>query len=175
LAQMGALQPGERARLPVIAEALERARAQNPERYRPPRAGGPAQRWRLRYTKVGPLALLGHLDLIRELPRVVRRAGVRTRYTEGFRPKPDMSFGPALALGLASLDEYLDIELLDAPPPEELVRRLNEASVPGLEFLGAAPLGPQDPGLSKIVSSAVYVVGLSNTTLERLGGRPAVE
>lgn len=175
LTQMGALQPGERARLPVIEETPARIHAQGPERYRPPRAGGPAQRWRLRYTKVGPLALLGHLDLIRELPRVVRRAGVRTKYTEGFRPKPDMSFGPALALGLASLDEYLDIELLDAPPPEELVRRLNEASAPGLEFLGAAPLGPQDPGLSKIVSSAVYVVGLSSTTLERLGGRSGVE
>src|SRR5690606_18676083 len=116
LSKMGALEPGARARLPVRGDppALPgHIHARHAERFPPARAGGPAARWRLRYRKTGPAALLGHLDFIRELPRVIRRAGVRTAYTEGFHPKPDMSFGPALAVGLASLDEYLDIKLID--------------------------------------------------------------
>ena len=81
-------------------------------------------RFRLRFAKTGAIALLGHLDLMRELPRVIRRAGVKTAYTEGFHPKPDMSFGPALSLGVASLDEYADVKLLDPPPERELLERL---------------------------------------------------
>lgn len=178
LEKMGAHQPGERARLPVVTEQAERPghiHEHHPERFRPVRTGSPPQRWRLGYTKTGPTALLGHLDFIRELPRVIRRAGVRTAYTEGFHPKPDMSFGPALALGLASLDEYLDIKLIDAPAPDELLERLNRAAVQGLEFTGAAMLGPNDPGLSKLITSAVYVVGLDSTAVVRLGGQPRMQ
>lgn len=178
LSKMGALEPGARARLPVLGDTPDlpgHIHAHHPERFRPARAGGPAARWRLRYRKTGPAALLGHLDFIRELPRVIRRAGVRTAYTEGFHPKPDMSFGPALAVGLASLDEYLDIKLIDAPDPEELLERLNRASAPGVEFTGAALLGPNDPGLSKLITAAVYVVGLAGATVERLGGPDAIE
>ncbi|MBN1612653.1 MAG: TIGR03960 family B12-binding radical SAM protein [Polyangiaceae bacterium] len=147
------------------------ARSQwSPERYRPKRRGGAAARWRLRYSKLGPSALLGHLDLARELPRVVRRAGVRTGYTQGFRPKPDMSFGPALALGIRSLDEYLDIVLIDAPQPEVLLDSLNRVAVAGLAFTGAVRLGPGDAGLGRILTSARYVVGLPEPTVEQLGG-----
>ncbi len=162
LHKMGADLPGKRARLPVLQAE---ARKSDPERYRPARPGSPPERYRLSYAKKGPSALLGHLDFIRELPRVIRRAGVRTAYTAGFHPKPDMSFGPALALGIASLDEYVDVKLIDAPESEDLVRRLNQASAGGIEFLGAARLGPEDPGLSKIIDSASYVVAFPVATL----------
>src|SRR4029079_925378 len=97
LRELGALEP-ERPRLPLISElpVSDKAPARKrPEFYRPPRPGGAPARWRLRFAKLGPAALLGHLDLIRELPRAIRRAGVRLAYSEGFHPKPEMSFGPA--------------------------------------------------------------------------------
>ncbi len=134
------------------------------------RAGGTAERWRLGFSKTGPAALLGHLDLIRELPRVIRRAGVRTAYTQGFHPKPDMTFGPALSLGVASLDEYLDVRLSGAPDPEELVRRLNGAASGGLAFSAASRLGPSDPRVSAIIDEARYVVALAFPALAGHGG-----
>lgn len=167
LQQMGAEQPGQRASLPVVAEVEpEPAKKKRPEAYRPPRPGSPPVRFRLSYRKTGPTALLGHLDFIRELPRVIRRAGVRTAYTEGFHPKPDMSFGPALALGVASLDEHIDIKLIDPPAPSELVARLNQAASLGLHFTGAAELGPQDPGLAKIIDEARFLFAFSIQALE---------
>ena len=196
LQEMGAQTPGQRASLPMLgqnepatalpmanaAAALSEAAAAappqprhvpRPERYRPPRPGSAPVRVRLRYHKVGPSALLGHLDFIRELPRVVRRAGVRTAYTEGFHPKPDMSFGPALSLGIASLAEHVDIKLIDPPAPEQLVAALNGASSDGLKFSGAALLGPHDPGLAKLIDEAGYVVGFSSDALRERGGDPA--
>jgi radical SAM-linked protein len=143
-------------------------------RLRPAQPGGAPERWRLRYAKTGPAALLGHLDLIRELPRVIRRAGVRTAYTDGFHPKPDMSFGPALSLGVASLDEYLDIKLIDAPEPPVLIRRLNAFAAGGLRFLGAQRLAPGAASLGSTITGACYVVALAEDALVSLGGQPVL-
>jgi radical SAM-linked protein len=77
-----------------------------------------------------------------------------------------MSFGPALALGIASVGEYIDVKLIDPPEAEELVRRLNEVAARGVEFLGAAHLGDADPGLSKIVDEARYVFGVATKVLQ---------
>jgi radical SAM family uncharacterized protein/radical SAM-linked protein len=221
LRKMGAEQPGDRARLPVIqpaaaAEPLEALpdvaapdastdmaapdastdmaapdastdvaaapakkpeprKRRSPEAFRPPQAGGVPERWRISFAKTGPAALLGHLDLIRELPRVVRRAGVRTAYTKGFHPKPDMTFSPALSLGVATLDEYLDVRLSDAPDPDELVARLNRVTAGGLSFNAATRLGPNDPRVSAIIDGARYVVALARPALAGLGGLAGLE
>ncbi|HSC89251.1 MAG TPA: TIGR03936 family radical SAM-associated protein, partial [Polyangiaceae bacterium] len=183
LSRMGAAEPGVR-RLPLLAqgesadreaqarEQAKRARPERPEELRPERTGGPAERFRLQFQKTGPMALLGHLDLIKELPRVVRRAGVRTAYTEGFHPRADISFSPALALGVASLDEYLDISLIGAPSAGELVERLNQVATHGLRFVAGARLDSTDKPLSKVIDEARYVVGVSARALSDAGIPP---
>jgi radical SAM family uncharacterized protein/radical SAM-linked protein len=183
LQRLGALEPHQRVRLPLAAGAppvaepsaaelakppAERKRAR-PELYRPVRVGTP-QRYRLRYAKTGAVALLGHLDLIREVPRVIRRAGIKTAYTEGFHPKPDMSFGPALSLGVASLDEYLDVKLLDAPPPDELAERLARYSAGGLRILAVQKLEPQDKGVAAVITAARYLLALPESVVAEAGG-----
>jgi radical SAM family uncharacterized protein/radical SAM-linked protein len=122
-----------------------------------PHAG---HRYRLRFEKIGPVALLGHLDLVRELPRILRRVGVSPIYSGGFHPKPQLSFSPALALGVMSLDEYVDLRLdadLDDPGLADLLRRMNRESPVGLSFVGAARLGPRDPAISRVITGARYL------------------
>jgi radical SAM family uncharacterized protein/radical SAM-linked protein len=168
LGNMGALEPSAPRRLPLVDA---RAAKENPELLRPTRVGGPAERFRVRYAKTGPSALLGHLDFSRELPRIVRRAGVRTAYSEGFHPKPEMSFGPALSLGVVSVGEYVDLKLMDAPASEaELLERLNRSASGGISFSGLVRLGPQDPGLSKVLDGARYVLGIAQSAAARFGG-----
>ena len=87
--------------------------AQDPTRPPPRAAQGEPHGYRLRYTKLGHVAYLGHLDLVRHLPRIFRRAGLEIYYSVGFHPKPDLSFGPALGLGIPSLGEVMDVRLLD--------------------------------------------------------------
>ncbi len=65
----------------------------------------------MRFTKLGKIRFLSHRDLARVWERGLRRAGVRVAYSEGFSPRPRLSFGLALSTGYESLGEYLDIDL----------------------------------------------------------------
>jgi len=117
-------------------------------------------RYRLRYQKLGPAALLGHLDLIRELPRILRRAAIPVAYSRGFHPKPELSFVTALSVGIPSLDEYVDVRLLEAPEPDELLARLTGASTAGLRFIDAVILDDGARNLAKSIASARYAIAL---------------
>lgn len=168
LSELGAEEPNQRTRLPLAAPDAASSAVRDPEALRPQRAGGEPQRWRLRFEKTGPMALLGHLDLLRELPRVIRRAGCRTHYTRGFRPKPELALGPALSLGVASLDEYADISLIDPPPAQALLERLNSAAPAGLRFTAARHLAPKTPSISAGIIGAEYLLAFARSALPQL-------
>ncbi len=72
--------------------------------------------YRLRFAKVGRAAFLGHLDLVRLLSRSFRRADLPLAVSRGFSPKPRISFGPALGLGIPSLGEIMDVDLEHTVP-----------------------------------------------------------
>jgi radical SAM family uncharacterized protein/radical SAM-linked protein len=121
---------------------------------------GAPHRYRLRYTKLGRVAFLGHLDLVRHLPRIFRRAGFTLYYSEGFHPKPELSYGPALGLGIPSLGELVDVTLVDEVAPDELLRRLARVTLDGIEFLEAARLGASDRPVGGVIAEAEYAARL---------------
>jgi radical SAM family uncharacterized protein/radical SAM-linked protein len=159
----------------LSALALEAASAGTPRTGRSYDATARSERWRLQFEKTGPASLLGHLDLIRELPRTFRRAGIRVAYSRGFHPKPDLSFAPALSLGVPSLDEYVDATLLDAPARDQLLEALSRATSPGLRFRNATVLPEHVPSLSKCISFAQYGVVVPNGLVEATGGITSIE
>ena len=79
-------------------------------------------RVRIRFSKQGDLRLIGHRDLMRCLERVFRRAGLALSFSEGFHPKPRMTFPLALAVGIEGLDEVMEVELAESYTAEELLR-----------------------------------------------------
>lgn len=174
LKKLGSEEPGQRARLPVVPAQVG-GRRNDPERYRPPRPGGEPVRFRLRFEKSEAMAMLGHLDLMRELPRVIRRAGIRIRYTQGFHPKPDISFGPALSLGVASLGEFVDVKLIDPPEESTVAELLNQQAPAGLRFTGARQLSAKEPRVNTQIASADYLLVFSKRALKAIGGEAALE
>jgi len=118
-------------------------------------------RVRLRYSKLSADAMTGHLDLVRKLPRVLRRAGLPVFYTEGYHPKPAISYGPALSLGVQSVGELAELKLTRSLPPEEILQRLNQVSEDGLRFTACRLLRDDEPPLSKCLDRADYVVDLT--------------
>ena len=100
-------------------------------------------RIRIRFTKTGDLRWIGHMDLARLWERLVRRAGLAIALTEGFHPKPKISFPSALALGIEGLDAAVELELtggVDLPTIEQLLR---PHLLPGLEILNLEQLTPE--------------------------------
>lgn len=119
------------------------------------------QRLRLRYKKDDVLMYISHRDLLRFVLRLLRRAEVPAALSGGFSPKPRVSFGPALPLGVSAENELLDIELADGVLWDggavlDAARRLAEAASPR-DFLAAlAVLAPGAPGIANLAAAARY-------------------
>ena len=84
---------------------------------------------RIKYVKRGRLAYLSHLETIRSMERIIRRARLPYAITEGFNPHMKVSFGPALPVGAASEGEYLDLRLKEYVKPADAMERMLAASV----------------------------------------------
>ncbi len=132
---------------------------------------GPAMRIRIGYRKLGRAAYASHLDLVRTFPRMLRRVGLPLYYSEGFRPLPRLTFGPALPVGTSSLCEHVDVRLRaeEMPKIDELCAALNRVAIDGIEFFGHAELGPNDAALNRVLDEAEYVAALSRSDLEEAG------
>lgn len=68
-------------------------------------------RLRIKFTKMPPLTYIGHLDLMRYFQKVLRRANIPVKYSEGYSPHMEMSFALPLGVGTRSIGDYLDVEL----------------------------------------------------------------
>ncbi len=90
------------------------------------------QRVRIRFCKQGDLRWIGHRDLVRCLERIFRRAALPLGMSQGFHPKPRMTFPSALAVGIEGADEVMELELAEARTGEEVLSRLAAHTVPGL-------------------------------------------
>ena len=90
-------------------------------------------RYIVHYSRTGKICFLGHLEILQVFFRALRRAEIKTHYSQGFNPSPKVSFGPALAVGTQSLAEFL---IMDLPAPlshtDETAERLNSKLPPGL-------------------------------------------
>jgi radical SAM-linked protein len=111
-------------------------------------------RVRLRFSKLGKIRWTSHRDVARMWERAFRRVDLRLAYTEGFSPRPKVSFGLALPTGAESVAEYLDIELADGEQPDvvALPGRLSPALPVGLDVLAAAVVDEKG-SLQEIVTS----------------------
>jgi len=100
-------------------------------------------RIRIRFTKTGDLRWIGHMDLARLWERIIRKAGLSIALTEGFHPKPKISFPSALALGTEGLDEPVELELVGSVDLGVIESQLRPHLLPGLELLSLEYLTPE--------------------------------
>ncbi len=97
----------------------------------------PAAKLRLRFRKDGLLRLVSHHDLMHVFERLLRRADIPFRSTQGFHPQPRIVFALSLALGVVGCDEVVEIELEREAAADEVYQRLTQFAPPGLQFLSA--------------------------------------
>lgn len=115
---------------------------------------------RARYKKEDDMIFISHLDLQRLLQRAFRRAEINLSYSQGFNPHPKMSYGNALALGVESQGEYVDIEIEDDITVEEFLRRINEELPKGVEFIKAKEISSSTPTLSSEIVYGEYLFNI---------------
>ncbi|MFO1518069.1 MAG: TIGR03960 family B12-binding radical SAM protein [bacterium] len=125
---------------------------------RPPSLPKVYTSYRCRFTKLGEVAFLSHLELMGVLKRALSRARIPLRFSEGYHPQPRMSLGQALPVGVESLSEFLDVEVEGAPDPAELIGQVNRVLPKGLEFKTCERLKPNSPSVSAATVGTVWKV-----------------
>ncbi len=88
---------------------------------------------RVMYEKKGRAIYISHLDIMRTFQRVLTRAGIAVKHTEGFNPHPYISIALPLSLGYTGKCEFLDMVILDGMKSEEIVSRMNMTMPEGIE------------------------------------------
>lgn len=90
---------------------------------------------RLRFSKTGQAKYISHLDTNRVFSRAFARARINLWYTEGFNPRPYMSFSLPLSLGVESLCENVDIRITDDMTDDELKDKVNAVLPVGIRIV----------------------------------------
>ena len=97
---------------------------------------------RIKFTKVGALRYVGHLDFMRTFQKIIKRSGVLAVFTRGFSPHMIMSFASPLGVGLESLGEYVDFEMAYRDPYELTkieLQRMNQLNIENDELPAVPP------------------------------------
>ena len=85
-----------------------------------------------KFTKTGTAALVSHVDNLRAVTYILRRADVQAEYSQGFNPHIELGFSPPIPLGVESVAEYVSVRTAQT---EELTQRLNAVCPAGVSFL----------------------------------------
>lgn len=119
---------------------------------------------RIEYAKDGPMRCLSTLEVMNLWIRLLRRAGVRLSYSEGFSPSPRISMGPALVVGVASEAEYLDIEVLPPFDIENMKKTIQDHCPEGLRIKRLAFVHKKGPSLTSFITRYQYEINLGRKT-----------
>ena len=131
------------------------------------------RKFRIRYSKSGPMKLLGHHDVVRCFERAFRRAKLELDYSHGFHPHPKLRFSAPTALGIESEAEYLDFDLKDAGSPiNEILEKLEDALPKGIKPVEISETSLNEEPLSARIQIVVYDIHLSDAlTIDRVRER----
>lgn len=113
---------------------------------------------RLKFSKIGALKFIGHLDLMRTFQKVFRQAGIPIAYSEGFNPHQIFSIAAPLSVGVTSNGEYLDMKLTQVMDTDEMIKRINRCCPNGLSINEAVIISDQEPSAMGSVTAAKYSV-----------------
>lgn len=121
----------------------------------------------LKYCKAGSACFISHIDLLRHVSRILRRAGITVNYSQGFNPHALVYFSPPLGVGVSSVAEYLTIDT--DMNEDEVFERYNSA-VPDTLRASGIFVCPKNPNLQGKVVSADYILDVPYKPIDLSGG-----
>ncbi len=119
-------------------------------------------RYRAIYEKTGPARFISHNDLLNQLERGLRRAGVKMAFSQGFHPKMLITHGPALPLGMQAKAEAMEFRALEIIEQDDFLRKINACLPEGLRFRGLMSCSSSCRPLIQDIVRMVYSLDLSD-------------
>ncbi|CCH91063.1 Similar to tr/P73260/P73260 [Microcystis aeruginosa PCC 9432] len=124
------------------------------------------QRIRVWFGKIGEMALVSHLDLVRLFDRVVRRAAIPISFTGGFHPGPRISIANALSLGATSSGEIVDFELTKVMDLETFKQQLSAQLPADLPVYQVEEIPLNAPAATRLLEKAEYLLTFNSEGID---------
>ena len=116
-------------------------------------------KYRFCYTEGDEVKFISHLDFLRTAVRILRRANLPVKYSEGFNPHAVMSFALPLGVGTTSECEIVEIQMKEQIPVEDFIKAVNEKMPPNsIEVL----YGEYSDAKTPVIVKAEYVIEYEN-------------
>lgn len=130
-------------------------------------------RYLIKYTKESNIKFISHLDLMRTIQKVIRRAELPIKYSQGFNPHMALSIAQPLSVGVYSSGEYMDIILVEEVNEQEILEKLNSKTASGIKFLTATKVPEVEnekkmPQAMALIDACRYIVKISYLKSEGL-------
>ncbi len=116
------------------------------------------QRFRVYFGKIGEMALVSHLDLVRLFDRSVRRAALPISFTGGYHPGPRISIANALTLGVTSSGEIVDFELTKVMNIDEFRHALEKELPSDIPILRVEEVPVNSTAATRLLEEAEYLI-----------------
>lgn len=97
---------------------------------------------------------------MRLFERALRRAQLPVKYSQGYNPRPAISFAAPLEVGASSEGELMQMEMVTFGRPGEVRERLQAQMPEGLEVLQVVPAAQEGRSLMARVEGAAWRVWL---------------
>lgn len=115
-------------------------------------------RIRCKFTKLGYVKFVGHLDTVRMFQRAIRVARIPIAYSQGFNPHAKVYFAMPLSVGVGSTGEYIDIITSEDVNVQKVKEDLNSILPEGISILKASAIEEGTPSLMSLVTTADYKI-----------------
>jgi radical SAM family uncharacterized protein/radical SAM-linked protein len=122
---------------------------------------------RMRFKKMGYSKYISHLDLIRLFDRACRFAGIPVVYSQGFNPRPKISFCLPLALGQSSESEYFDLEIF-GDTAFDIKDKLNQFLPDGIKILDVKKISENSEALTASINLMEYEVEMPDSEIKQI-------
>ena len=109
----------------------------------------------LKYTKSLDARFISHIDLLKHIGRILRRADIPVKHSQGFNPHALLFFSPPMVLGVNSYAEYVAIDT--DMKGEEVFERFNRSVPDGLKAISWFKT-EKNPNIQGKSVSADYVI-----------------
>lgn len=131
------------------------------------------ERYLIKFTKESNIKFISHLDLMRTMRKIIRRAGLSINYSKGFNPHMALSLAQPLSVGVYSEGEYMDLILEAELDGKEIISRLNEKSAPGIKFIEAKRIinienEKKLPQAMALIDACRYIIKIKYTNVSIL-------
>lgn len=97
-------------------------------------------RYLIKFSKEDEIKFISHLDLMRTVQKIIKRAALPIEYSQGFNPHMSISFAQPLAVGVYSHGEYMDMSLAEELDEQYIIDALNQNAPNGIRFYKAIKL-----------------------------------